>query len=56
MLSKLEPAIALLDKYEKEYDVVYTNFREAAERLPFHYKKEIDKHLSICLNVCITIK
>lgn len=66
MLSKLEPAIALLDKYEKEYDVVYTNFvgtivyednwQVAAERLPFHYKKEIDKHLSICLNVCITIK
>ena len=26
MLSKLEPAIALLDKYEKAYDVVYTNF------------------------------
>ena len=26
MLSKLEPAIALLDKYAKAYDVVYTNF------------------------------
>lgn len=26
MLSKLEPAIALLDKYEKAYDIVYTNF------------------------------
>ncbi len=26
MLSKLEPAIALLDKYEKVYDIVYTNF------------------------------
>lgn len=26
MLGKLEPAIALLDKYQKPYDVVYTNF------------------------------
>jgi len=26
MLSRLEPAMALLDKYKKEYDVVYTNF------------------------------
>ena len=26
MLKKLEPAIALLDKYHKPYDVVYTNF------------------------------
>lgn len=26
MRSKLKPAIALLDKYEKVYDVVYTNF------------------------------
>jgi hypothetical protein len=26
MLKKLEPAIALLDKYKKPYDVVYTNF------------------------------
>lgn len=26
MLSRLEPAIALLDKYAKAYDVVYTNF------------------------------
>lgn len=26
MLLKLEPAIALLNKYEKIYDVVYTNF------------------------------
>ena len=26
MASKLEPAIALLDKYNKPYDVVYTNF------------------------------
>lgn len=26
MLSRLEPAIALLDKYGKEYDMVYTNF------------------------------
>lgn len=26
MLEKLEPAIALLDKYQKPYDVVYTNF------------------------------
>ena len=26
MRAKLEPAIALLDKYGKEYDVVYTNF------------------------------
>lgn len=26
MAAKLEPAIALLDKYEKPYDVVYTNF------------------------------
>jgi len=26
MLLKLEPAIALLDKYGKAYDVVYTNF------------------------------
>lgn len=26
MYSKLQPAIALLDKYNQEYDVVYTNF------------------------------
>ena len=26
MLKKLEPAIALLDKYRKPYDTVYTNF------------------------------
>ena len=26
MVRKLEPAIALLDKYRKPYDVVYTNF------------------------------
>jgi hypothetical protein len=26
MYLKLQPAIALLDKYHKEYDVVYTNF------------------------------
>ena len=26
MLEKLEPAIRLLDKYDKPYDVVYTNF------------------------------
>ena len=26
MLEKLGPAIALLDKYQKPYDVVYTNF------------------------------
>ena len=26
MLEKLEPAIALLDKYQRPYDVVYTNF------------------------------
>jgi len=26
MVKKLEPAIALLDKYNKTYDVVYTNF------------------------------
>lgn len=26
MVKKLEPAIALLDKYGKPYDVVYTNF------------------------------
>lgn len=26
MVRKLEPAIALLDKYNKPYDVVYTNF------------------------------
>ena len=26
MLRKLEPAIALLDRYRKPYDVVYTNF------------------------------
>lgn len=26
MRSKLDPAIALLDKYKKAYDVVYTNF------------------------------
>lgn len=26
MRAKLEPAIALLDKYQKPYDVVYTNF------------------------------
>ncbi len=26
MVEKLEPAIALLDKYQKPYDVVYTNF------------------------------
>ena len=26
MLEKLEPALALLDKYSRPYDVVYTNF------------------------------
>lgn len=26
MLSRPEPAMALLDKYKKEYDVIYTNF------------------------------
>ena len=26
MLEKLKPAIALLDKHQKPYDVVYTNF------------------------------
>ena len=26
MYEKLKPAIALLDKYNKPYDVVYTNF------------------------------
>lgn len=26
MLQKLKPAIALLDKYKKPYDIVYTNF------------------------------
>ena len=26
MVKRLEPAIALLDKYNKPYDVVYTNF------------------------------
>ncbi len=26
MLKKLEPAIALLDKYKKPYDVVYASF------------------------------
>ena len=26
MIKKLEPAINLLDKYDKPYDVVYTNF------------------------------
>ena len=26
MLQKLRPAIALLDKYKKPYDIVYTNF------------------------------
>lgn len=26
MIKKIEPAIALLDKYDKPYDVVYTNF------------------------------
>ena len=26
MIKKLEPAIKLLDKYDKPYDVVYTNF------------------------------
>ena len=26
MIEKLKPAIALLDKYQKPYDVVYTNF------------------------------
>ena len=26
MLEKLQPAIDLLDKYDKPYDVVYTNF------------------------------
>ena len=26
MVKKIEPAIALLDKYNKPYDVVYTNF------------------------------
>ena len=26
MLEKLKPAIALLDRHQKPYDVVYTNF------------------------------
>ena len=26
MYEKLKPAIALLDKYNKPYDIVYTNF------------------------------
>ena len=26
MVKKIEPAIALLDKYDKPYDIVYTNF------------------------------
>lgn len=26
MVEKLKPAIALLDKYQKPYDVIYTNF------------------------------
>lgn len=26
MIEKLKPAIALLDRYQKPYDVVYTNF------------------------------
>ena len=26
MIRKIEPAIALLDKYNKPYDIVYTNF------------------------------
>ena len=26
MIKKIEPAIALLDKYEKPYDILYTNF------------------------------
>ena len=26
MIKQIEPAIALLDKYDKPYDVVYTNF------------------------------
>jgi len=26
MVKKIEPAIALLDKYNKPYDIVYTNF------------------------------
>ena len=26
MIKKIEPAISLLDKYDKPYDVVYTNF------------------------------
>ena len=26
MVRKIEPAIALLDKYDKPYDIVYTNF------------------------------
>lgn len=26
MVAKLEPAIALLEKYKKPYDIVYTNF------------------------------
>ena len=26
MLQKLRPVIALLDKYKKPYDIVYTNF------------------------------
>lgn len=28
MIEKLKPAIALLDRYQKPYDVVYTNFVE----------------------------
>lgn len=26
MVEKIKPAIALLDRYQKPYDVVYTNF------------------------------
>ena len=26
MIEKLKPAVALLDKYQEPYDVVYTNF------------------------------
>ncbi len=43
MLSRLEPAMALLDKYKKEYDVVYTNFigakfMKTTGRLPSEWK------------------
>lgn len=33
MRSKLDPAITLLDKYEKAYDVVYTNFVDSKDEI-----------------------